>query len=211
MDTPFTEKTCEAFVAVLSSAAPVPGGGGAARPGGGRGHGVGRHGGKPDGGAEKIRRSGGRYPGRRETGRSAAKTPPGTGRGGCGGIHAALSGVRDPQRRPQPRTGPGRRHGGRLPGPAEMMALCCASIELLEELLEKGAPAWSPTWAAEHCAVRRPWRAPASISSSTPGPCRTAPMAAHLDAQADTLLCEYLPPGPGGWPDEVGHRLRKEG
>ena len=30
MDTPFTEKTCEAFVAVLSSAAPVPGGGGAA-------------------------------------------------------------------------------------------------------------------------------------------------------------------------------------
>ena len=30
MDTPFTERTCEAFVAVLSSAAPVPGGGGAA-------------------------------------------------------------------------------------------------------------------------------------------------------------------------------------
>ena len=35
-------------------------------------------------------------------------------------------------------------------------------------------------------------------------------MAAHLDAQADTLLCEYLPRA-RRVADEVGHRLRKEG
>ena len=35
-------------------------------------------------------------------------------------------------------------------------------------------------------------------------------LAAHLDAQADTLLCEYLPRA-RRVVDEVGHRLRKEG
>lgn len=50
----FTTKTCEEFVDVLASKAPVPGGGGASALVGAIGMALGNHGWKPDSRQEKI-------------------------------------------------------------------------------------------------------------------------------------------------------------
>ncbi|MFR3922084.1 MAG: hypothetical protein ACLTYN_09070 [Dysosmobacter welbionis] len=122
----------------------------------------------------------------------AAKTPPGTGRGGCGGIHAALGRTRSPKTTPAA-DGSGDA-GGRLPGRRDDGALL-----RIRELLKncwRGERQPGLRRGLEHCAVR-PWRAPASISSSTPRPCRTAPWPPIWMPDADRLcgIC----PEPGGW------------
>jgi len=94
--------------------------------------------------------------------------------------------------------------------PAEMMALCCASIELLEELLEKGiAGLVSDVGCGALCCAAALESASLNIFVNT-RTLQDRSLAAHLDAQADTLLCEYLPRA-RRVVDEVGHRLRKEG
>ena len=94
--------------------------------------------------------------------------------------------------------------------PAEMMALCCASIELLEELLEKGSAGLvSDVGCGALCCAAALESASLNIFVNTQT-LQDRSMAAHLDAQADTLLCEYLPRA-RRVADEVGHRLRKEG
>ena len=91
-----------------------------------------------------------------------------------------------------------------------MMALCCASIELLEELLEKGSAGLVSDVGCGALCCAAALRAPASISSSTPRPCRTAPWP-PIWMPRQIRCCASICPRARRVADEVGHRLRKEG
>ena len=210
MDTPFTEKTCEAFVAVLSSAAPVPGGGGAAALVGAVGTALGAMAGNLTVGRKK-------YAAVEEDIRAAVKRAEALQKRLLELVEEDAAGFTPLSRAYAiPKDDPRR---GRVledataaacRAPAEMMALCCASIELLEELLEKGSAGLvSDVGCGALCCAAALESASLNIFVNTQT-LQDRSMAAHLDAQADTLLCEYLPRA-RRVADEVGHRLRKEG
>lgn len=94
--------------------------------------------------------------------------------------------------------------------PLEMMRAICKAIELLEEMLEKGSVTLvSDVGCGALCCGAALESASMNIFVNT-GTLRDREEAALLDAQADTLLAEYLPRA-RHVADEVAQRLRNGG
>lgn len=94
--------------------------------------------------------------------------------------------------------------------PLEMMRTICKAIELLEEMLEKGSVTLvSDVGCGALCCGAALESASMNIFVNT-GTLRNREEAALLDAQADTLLAEYLPRA-RRVADEVARRLRNGG
>ena len=94
--------------------------------------------------------------------------------------------------------------------PAEMMRVCCDSIELLEEMLEKGNAALvSDVGCGALCCAAALESASLNVFANT-RTLQDRSLAAKMDAQADTLLYAYLPRA-RKVADEALRRLREEG